>query len=305
MGLCVSKNSTSVYGGDSSSAASTSPMPQGASAGPTQSTRSSVLGGLSLRSTAARTSPSHWSSIRTSLRVSDPRDSRLTRAIHVLGDLYRSSPTFRAVAEKVRDEGGVDIREGNVNVASTDLTNRAILLSPQTLSNAGSGDGPSLVSALVFEMNNLARSSKQRPCTALPNTAHSMLAAMRESSSASNTTPACRAPRSLRKRVAHYAPMERAITLTAGFFRSILRAELWNRCTVRLRIRLHISTRFNTQPLTKASSSDSTITRDRLQIQGRNHRKLVHRDLSFEKVTKALAKIAQARHAVLLAPTDI
>lgn len=135
-------------------------MPQGASAGPTQSTRSSVLGGLSLRSTAARTSPSHWSSIRTSLRVSDPRDSRLTRAIHVLGDLYRSSPTFRAVAEKVRDEGGVDIREGNVKVASTDLTNRATLLSPQTLSNAGSGDGPSLVSALVFEMNNLARSSE-------------------------------------------------------------------------------------------------------------------------------------------------
>ncbi|WP_229016353.1 hypothetical protein [Xanthomonas vesicatoria] len=92
--------------------------------------------------------------------MSEPSDSRLTRAINVLGDLYRSSPTFRAVAGTIRDEGGVDIREGNVNVAATNLTNRAILLSPQTLSNAGSGDGPSLVSALVFEMNNLARSSE-------------------------------------------------------------------------------------------------------------------------------------------------
>lgn len=48
----------------------------------------------------------------------------------------------------------------NGGVAATDLTNRVILVSPQTLSNAGNAEGPSLVSALVFELNNLARAEE-------------------------------------------------------------------------------------------------------------------------------------------------
>ena len=158
MGLCVSKRSTSVYGDESSSTSPARPAPRGTSTGSTRRARSSALDGLSSR--AGTSHSSQWSSVRNSIRLSDPSDGRLTRAVNVLADLYRSSPAFRALADKVRDEGGVEIREANVSVASTDLTHRAILISPQTLSNAGSGEGPSLVSALVFEMNNLSRSAE-------------------------------------------------------------------------------------------------------------------------------------------------
>ncbi|MHA6848819.1 hypothetical protein [Ralstonia syzygii] len=120
---------------------------------------SSALSGLSRGASSA--SSSQWASVRNSFHLPDPDDSRLTRAMNVLGTLYKNSPTFRELANKVRDEGGVSIQTGwSSGIAATDLTNRIIHVSPDTLSNAGNGEGPSLVSALVFELNNLSRADE-------------------------------------------------------------------------------------------------------------------------------------------------
>ena len=160
MGICASKGVTSTYSGDSPRASSVDATRTDTSATSTRPARSSMFGGLSQRSSATRSS--QWSTVRSSIRLSDPNDSRLVRALDVLGAIYRSSPAFRAIADRVRNEGGVEIREGDVNVAQVDLTNRVIRVSPQTLSNRGEGDGPSLVSALVYELNNLSRDEEQQ-----------------------------------------------------------------------------------------------------------------------------------------------
>ncbi len=163
MGICASKDVTRTVYSDTSRAPSVADSANtSAPASPTARTVSSELSGLSrFTGGAGSGSSTHWSSVRSSINLADPRDSRFTRAMDVLGALYRNSPTFRQLADKVRDEGGVTLRMlDDGGVASTDLSNRVIRVSPQTLSNNGSGDGPSLVSALVFELNNLSRADE-------------------------------------------------------------------------------------------------------------------------------------------------
>lgn len=123
---------------------------------------SPTLSGLAQGALSRPASPSQWSSVKRSIRRANPSDRRFTRAVAALGAIYSSSPTFRRLAEKIWDEGGVTLQadDGGIAIAATDATRRAILVSPQTLSNFGTAPGPSLVSALVFEMNNLARANE-------------------------------------------------------------------------------------------------------------------------------------------------
>lgn len=88
-----------------------------------------------------------------------PLDSRLTHAMGVLGSVYQQSSEFRTVADTVIAEGGGQIRiaPNDDSPAYTDVLNRIIYIAPGTLANSGSGDGPSLVSALTVELNNLSR----------------------------------------------------------------------------------------------------------------------------------------------------
>ncbi len=158
MGICASRDVTRTVYSDTSNASSVAQSTTQSPARPAGRTSSAELRGLSQISGG---SSSQWATVRNSFRLADPDDSRLTRAMSVLGSLYSSSPTFRELANKVRDEGGVSIQTGWGNgIAATDLNNRIIHVSPDTLSNTGDGEGPSLVSALVFELNNLARAEE-------------------------------------------------------------------------------------------------------------------------------------------------
>jgi hypothetical protein len=93
--------------------------------------------------------------------LADANDRRLTRAVEVLGALYRSSSTFRALANQVRDEGGVEIQTlHDGRSAAVFFGTRVIGVSPRVMSNDGSSANQSLVGSLVFEMSNLSRADQ-------------------------------------------------------------------------------------------------------------------------------------------------